>query len=231
MNKKKIKVKVKKKKINFKKLILFLLILYILYFFISSILNYKITNIYIINNNIVSDNEIIKLSKLDNYPSFILSFKKNIKSNILTHEYIKDVKVEKKLLGRIYITISEEKILYLNKSTNKLVLENGASVDNIYNITSVPILLNEVSNDIYDDMIKSFSKIDNKILLKISEIEYVPLEVDKERFLFYMNDSNYVYINLKKIESINKYEEIKNNLENKKGIIYLDSGNYFEVKE
>lgn len=231
MDKKKIKVKVKKKKINFKKLLLLLLILYILYFFIDSILNYKITNIYILNNNIVSDNEIIKLAKLDNYPSFILSFKKKIKNNILKNDYIKDVIVEKKLFGKVYIKIEEEKVLYLNKSTNKLILSNGSNVDNIYNITTIPILINDIDKNIYNNVIKSFSKIDNKILLKISEIEYVPLEVDKERFLFYMNDSNYVYINLQKIESINKYEEIKNNLENKKGIIYLDSGNYFEVKE
>ena len=43
-----------------------------------------------------------------------------------------------------------------------------------------------------------------------------------------MNDGNYVYITLSKIENLNKYEEIYNSLEGKKGIIYLDSGNYFE---
>ena len=46
-----------------------------------------------------------------------------------------------------------------------------------------------------------------------------------------MNDGNYVYINLYKFLNLNKYIEIVKNFGNKKGIIYLDSGNYFEIKE
>ena len=92
----------------------------------------------------------------------------------------------------------------------------------------VPILINDVDLEVYDKMIEKFSLIDNEVLLKISEIEYAKIDVDKERFLLYMNDGNYVYVTLSKIESLNKYEEIYNNLEGKVGIIYLDSGNYFE---
>jgi hypothetical protein len=46
-----------------------------------------------------------------------------------------------------------------------------------------------------------------------------------------MNDGNYVYITLTKIKSINEYIKILSTLENKKGILYLDSGNYFEIFE
>ena len=45
-----------------------------------------------------------------------------------------------------------------------------------------------------------------------------------------MTDSKYVYITLSKIEKINKYNSIVQELENKKGIIYLDSGDYVEIK-
>ena len=44
-----------------------------------------------------------------------------------------------------------------------------------------------------------------------------------------MNDGNYVYITLTKIEEINYYLEIIPKLEDKKGILYLDSGKYFEI--
>ena len=74
-------------------------------------------------------------------------------------------------------------------------------------------------------------KVDNEILLKISQIEYTPNELDKERFLLYMTDANYVYITLSKIEKINKYNSILQKLENKKGIIHLDSGDYIEIKD
>ena len=45
-----------------------------------------------------------------------------------------------------------------------------------------------------------------------------------------MVDKNYVYITLDKIEKINKYNSIIQELEGKKGIIYLDSGDYVEIK-
>ena len=46
-----------------------------------------------------------------------------------------------------------------------------------------------------------------------------------------MNDGNYIYITLTKIKRLNKYNEIKEEMNGKKGIIYLDSGNYVEVKD
>ena len=46
-----------------------------------------------------------------------------------------------------------------------------------------------------------------------------------------MVDSNYVYITLSKIDKLNKYNLIVNELDNKKGIIYLDSGDYLEIKD
>ena len=45
-----------------------------------------------------------------------------------------------------------------------------------------------------------------------------------------MNDGNYVYITLTKIKRLNKYGEIKEELQGKNGIVYLDSGNYIEIK-
>ena len=46
-----------------------------------------------------------------------------------------------------------------------------------------------------------------------------------------MSDSHYVYITLSKISLINSYNEIYPTLEGKKGILYLDSGNHFEIKK
>ena len=72
-------------------------------------------------------------------------------------------------------------------------------------------------------------KIDSDIYRQVSEIEYSPVGVDDERFLFYMSDGNVVHITLTKINKINKYNKIKDKLEGKKGIIYLDSGDYVEL--
>ena len=62
--------------------------------------------------------------------------------------------------------------------------------------------MSDISN-IRDKFTKGFSLINSEILLKISEIEYTPNDVDNERFTLKMNDGNLVYITLSKIEKIN----------------------------
>ena len=226
-NKKKIRVKVKKRKLKIKNILILLLLLILLYFGINYILHIKIKNIYIINNNIVPDKDIINSAKLEEYPSFLLTTSREIKNNILKNDYIKEVSVTKKIGSKVYIDIEEYRTLCLYN--NEIILESGNKVENIHDL-NLPILLNDVSS-VYKDFINYFSKIDTNILTKISEIEYVPNEVDKQRFLLTMNDGNYVYITLTKINKINKYNSIKDQLEGKLGIIYLDSGDYVEIKE
>ena len=48
-----------------------------------------------------------------------------------------------------------------------------------------------------------------------------------------MSDGNYVYLTINKFENINAYIEIikQKQFENKKGILYLDAGNSFEIIE
>lgn len=228
MSKKKIKVRVKKRKLNIKRIILCLLVIVviiILSYFISKL---PIKNIYIIGNNIVSDKEIIDISGISDYPSFISISSRKTEKKLKENIYIKNVEIKKKSLGKLYIYVNEKKILCTYE--NKLVLEDSNIIENTHNITSYPILLSDIS-DIKDKFITQFSLINDEILLKISEIEYTPNDVDNERFTLKMNDDNLVYITLSKIEKINKYNSIYSKLEGKKGIIYLDSGDYVEIKE
>ena len=67
------------------------------------------------------------------------------------------------------------------------------------------------------------------ILERISEIKYDSNGIDKERFKLTMNDGIYVYLTLLKFEKINNYDKIVSTLGDKKGILYLDSGEYFEL--
>ena len=88
--------------------------------------------------------------------------------------------------------------------------------------------LNDVDVDILDKFINKLALINHDILIKISEIEYQKSDLDKEKFLLIMNDGNYVYITLDKIELVNSYNEIYPTLDGKKGTLYLDSGNHFQ---
>ena len=46
-----------------------------------------------------------------------------------------------------------------------------------------------------------------------------------------MDDGNSVYLTLTKFKMINYYNDVLKQLEGRKGILYLDSGNHFKVME
>ncbi len=227
MASKKVKIKVKKKKVNYKKIIIALILLASIYFLVAYLIHLPIRNIYITGNEFVSDKEIITASELDGYPQYINTYFTDIKGNLLKNEYIKSVEIRRKILNKIYIDIEEyEPIAIYN---DKLILSSNKQVENKYHIDYVPYIVNNIDS-LYDKFVTSFSKINKDTLLKISHIEYSPNDVDKERFILYMVDGNYVHITLSKIEKLNKYNSIVSELEGKKGIIYLDSGDYVEIK-
>lgn len=212
------------KKFSFVKLLLVLLIMYVIGYFGYKVAISRITNIYIKNNNILTDQEVIDASGLRNYPSFILTTNYSIKNKLLKNNLIKKVKVKKGLWGKVYIDIEEYKPLFIYE--DKVILDNKNEVD--LDI-SLPILVNKVDDDILDKLISKYESVNDEIKLMISEIRYDPNDIDKERFLFTMSDGNYVYITLYKLSSIDEYLKITSTLKDKKGILYLDSGNYFEV--
>ena len=212
------------KKFSLVKLVLVLLIMYIIGFLCYKVAISRITNIYIKNNNILTDQEVIDASGLRNYPSFILTTNYSIKNKLLKNDLVKKVKVKKGLWGKVYIDIEEYKPLFIYE--DKVILDNKNEVDLVI---SLPILVNKVDDDILDKLISKYESINDEIKLMISEIKYDPNDIDKERFLFTMSDGNYVYITLYKLSSIDEYLKITSPLKDKKGILYLDSGNYFEV--
>ena len=189
-----------------------------------------IKNIYIKNNKIVTDNEIIKLAQLEDYPSFLLTTKKTIINKIKQNKNIDKVKVKKSFGNIITINIKEYQAIAITKN-GELILSNGQKIENTYDLSDIPILINEIEDKkIYNSFANKLDKVNKNILRQISQIEYSPVEVDKNRFLLYMNDGNLVYITLTRINKINKYNAIKDKIENKKGIIYLDAGDYIELK-
>ncbi len=214
-----------KRKFKFVKFLVVILTLYIILFLGYKLFTAKIKNIFILNNNYLTDQEVIDESGLRNYPSFLLTTKYKIKKNLLKNSLIKEAKIKKKLWGIIYIEISEYEPLFIYQ--DKVILDNGTKIDN--NDYILPILINDVNEETLTKFINKYKDIDKEIKMQISEIEYLPNDIDKERFLFTMNDGNYVYITIYKTLAINEYNKILPNLEGKKGILYLDSGNYFEI--
>lgn len=223
--------KVKRRKFNIKKFSLFIFFLLCIIIGIYYLLKMPIKNIIIRGTYYLSDELIIEASGIENYPSFIKTTKTSLEKKLKIIDIIKDVQIHKKWGGILEIEVTEKKILFVERSTGKYILEDKTEEDLTYQINGIPTLINFVVDDIKDKLIEKLSEVDYEVITKISEIEYSPTTYDEERFILYMNDENTVYITLNKIDEFKKYIEIKKQLEGKKGILYLDSGNYFEIKE
>ncbi len=222
--------KKKKKKINFVRVTIFIIILVFLCFLVRYVLNIKTKNIIIHGNNYYNDEKIIEAAGIENYPKFLLLNRRSTAKKIKKLDLIQDVKISKKNHFVLDITVKEKKILFLKRSTNEYILSDEKSID-LDNINGVPILINYVPEKVEKKLIKEMSKLNTNIIASISEIEYNKTDFDNERFIFYMNDTNKVYITISKIEVMNKYENIVTKFNGKRGVLNLDSGNYLEIKE
>ena len=125
----------------------------------------------------------------------------------------------------------EKEPLFEKVESKVIVLSDGTEIPSTSLETPVLGLLNYVPNTKYNTFVKQMGKINTSIRYLISEITYLPNEQDKDRFLLYMSDGNYVYLTLTKFQSINYYEQVLEQLAGKKGILYLDSGNHFQIME
>lgn len=224
------KRKVKKKKIKIGRVFLALFFLFIVIFLIILLSKMPVLGFYISGNNYYTDNEILKITGLDKYPSYLFTSNINIKKKIKDNPILESVKINKTLLGKFKVEVKEKRILFYNINTKKSITSNGEEID-FYDKNS-PVLVNNINdNNVYNSFLKKMKKVDKSILDNISEIKYDPNAIDKERFLISMNDGNYIYLTISKFTKINDYLKISKTLGNKNGILYLDYGNYFVPKE
>ena len=218
-----------KRKINYKGLIIIGIIILLIVGIVFLYRSLRVKSIYVTGNKILTESEILEKTNLLTYPRLIDVSSSEIISNLKENKIINTVKVKKSLFGKVIIEISENKILYQD-TNGKYMLSSKEEITLDEAYLGVPILINDCK-DVKDKFIDKLLLINSDILMHISEIEYEPTDLDKERFMFYMTDSNYVYVTLSKINLINSYNEIYPTLEGNKGILYLDSGNHFEIKE
>ena len=224
---------VKKRKIKLVNLLIVLLVITGLSFGIYFSLQIPVKNIIIKNTTYLNDDIIIDLADIKDYPSFILTKSNVIEKKLQDSPYISKAKLRKKLGFIFVIDIYENQPLFYDINQNKYIFDNKEKIEenDISNSFRVPRLLNYVPDKKYSKFISVMKKVDPSILSKMSDIEYQPNDYDKDRFLLYMDDGNMVYLTLTKFKMINHYNEVLKQLENHKGILYLDNGNHFKIME
>lgn len=221
------KVVKKRGKIKYKSVFLFLTTVILLVVGILTLYNLRIRNIMIIGNEYLTDQEIIDISGLRNYPRTIINSRRGIRKNIEKHELVLSVNVRKRdFLRRVEITVEENRPLLFSQSDNGTILRDGTIVETKF---SVPTLINKVPDELQVRLLARMANVPNDVLLRMSEIQYVPNEVDQERFFITMTDGNFVYINIYRFARIHDYIDFVKGFDNRTGILYLDIGGHFQA--
>ena len=218
----------KKRKLKVRKLFTVIFIFTLILLGLAFLTDVKINNIIVKGNNLYSDWEIIKMAKLDDYPSSLKTLSRNIEKNLEKDNYINEVNVERPSLTKVVINVKENLPLFYYLPVDKTILTDKSETKDNF---PVPTVINYIPDKVYSKFLKTISSVDYDIVKRISEIKYDPNEVDEGRFFLTMNDGNRVYLTLNKFTKIDNYLDIIKEFDNKKGILYLDSGEYFEVKE
>lgn len=224
---------VKKRKIKLLPCLIVLLVLGGLSFVVYFFLKLPILNLIVENTTYLNDDYILELAEVKDYPSFWMSSTSNMERKLENSPYISEAKVERKFFHILVFNIDENKPLFINNTNNTVVFSDKeeVSVSDRIDLFRIPRLINYVPDNKYQSFIKGMANIKKDILGKISDIEYQPNDYDKDRFLLYVDDGNMVYLTLTKFDMINYYNDVLSQLENRKGILYLDNGNHFQIME
>ncbi len=217
----------KKRKLKVKNVFLVFLFIILMLLGIAFLTDIKINNIVIKGNSLYSDWEIIEMARLDDYPSSLKTLSSSIEKRLEKDAYVNNVEVERPSLTKVVINIEENLPLFYYLPAEKTILADKTEVDDNF---PVPTVINYVPDKVYSKFLKAIASVNYDIVKRISEIKYDPNEVDEGRFFLTMNDGNQVYLTLNKFDKIDNYLDIIKEFDNKKGILYLDSGEYFEVK-
>lgn len=233
----------RRRRLNIKHFLKFILVISLIILAISYFWQLKIKHIKINGTTNIEDIEVIKVASIEDYPAIFHINTKDIIKKIKTIPLVKNVTIERNIFGKLTINIEEDKILFYDKSKDKMITSSNRELDVSDKYIGYATLVNRVTSDIYEKLILGLDKVDLDVLRIISEIEYSPSQsvsgeiIDEERFKLLMNDGNTVYINPLNILNLNKYIEfcsaqIASTDINTKGTFYLDSAtnnNVFEI--
>ncbi len=224
---------VKVKKLRVTRFLLLLGILGVFLLGIYFLLQTRIKNIIIEGTTYLNDDYILELAKVKDYPSFFGVSTHKLQKKLKKDPYIKNVKISRRFYNVLVFKVEENEALFINNMTNKIIFSDSTEVDFQEEIDTfrIPRLINYVPDDKYESFCKKMAELKKDILGKVSDIEYQPNDFDKDRFLLYMDDGNMVYLTLTKFDMMNYYNDVLSQLEDRKGILYLDSGNHFQIKE
>lgn len=196
------------------------------YLAINVLMNVDISSVSVSGNEYVKDAQIIKQAGLNEDVTFLGFSAKDACRAVLEDPLVKSCKIKRTWNLKVEIVIEENVALFYYSNEGAIVLSDGSRLSGSNNY-GLPTLVNYVPEDVFEKFISGLAGIDGDIIRSISEIEYSPSSnangtyIDKERFIFDMNDGNKVIINNKKMSVFNHYKKIYASID-KKGVFNFD---------
>lgn len=227
----------RKKRTNFKFVALttiFVFIIALLLYFQTSYSDIK--KIEIIGDEIVDSSFYLKQSGLKINNS-MWGFKiADIEKEISASDWVQSVKVERKFLNRVIVTVDEwNKVAYISKDgTFYPILENGVIFQQSSELVPIdaPIFLEFDDESLRKKLLKELAQLNPQVLALISQINASPSNADPYAVTLFMNDGYEVRADISSLSSkLNYYPSIVAQIESvegyEKGIIDIEVGSYY----
>ena len=229
--------KQRRKRTNIKFIVLttiFFIIIVLLLYFQTSISDIK--KISVTGDGIVDSSYYEVQSGLTKNDSMWGFQVKDIEKSLLENDWVKSVKVERKLLNEVKITVEEwQKVAYISKDNSFYpILENGVVYGESGELVPIdaPIFLAFDDESLRQKILKELAKLEPEVLALISQINASPSEADPYAVTLFMNDGYEVRAEITSLSSkLNYYPSIIAQIEQadsyEKGIIDIEVGSYY----
>ena len=212
--------------------IFFLLILLVIYF--QSPFS-RVGKIIVQGNHYVTESEIIAAANLSTDTSFWNLKKKDLERELVNAiPQLSSATIAKHIPNTISIQVTEyPRIAYLKEGDRFFpVLANGEVID-VLSSDQVPVnapIFVGWKKENLEEMARELMKLPQSIIQRISEIHFSSSEEDSSTLTLYMNDGFEVRTTIRNFaEKMQAYPSIVREIgTEKKGIIHLDVGAYFE---
>lgn len=207
--------------------IFFGLLVVLTVYFVSSYSN--IYHIAVEGNVYLKDEDIIKLSGLNEKTKYLFTFPKLKERNIKESKYIDDVKVEMLDNRLVKITVQEVKqvgYIFEDGLSNILLIDGTRIIlddSNYYMIERLPLIEGYTKEQLVE-ILRGFKQIDYKIINEISEIHRYPFSYDENMMEVIMRDGNYCFVSWTGLNMLEGYYRIVSGIDTSLGkvCIYLD---------
>ncbi|MRG85490.1 cell division protein FtsQ/DivIB [Salinibacillus xinjiangensis] len=224
----------RKKKAN-KRLIFYLVLFFILIMivlYLQSPLSH-VKKISVVGNQFVEHDKIVELSNITtNDNIWNLEFEK-IKSQIVSHEEIKDAEIERQLPSTVVISLEEYVRVGYVKENGRFspILENGETLDKPVDVPKgdAPILIGWENSTYLSEMTSEIRKLSPSLSQQISEIHWIPEETNPYKIRLFMSSGQEVIGSIRNFsEKMSAYPSIVSQLEpDQQGVIHIDVGTFF----